>query len=230
MTDRESIRSDAVLNIIDHEIGNYLTVISGARVILRFFEELEPENTKQMLDDIARAGEHISQIMREMRALTAGTLEVEPRYITDMIPSIVGEFVHSTHRKVELEPGEQLTKPIVLCASGSVSMVLSNLLRNADKYGVRELPIKVKIDETDEEIKISVTNFGNDIVPKDLERVFDMGYRARSAKESGVAGSGIGLAFCKLAVEAQNGRIWAESEYGITTFSFTLPKVEIPGE
>ena len=54
------------------------------------------------------------------------------------------------------------------------------------------------------------------------ERIFDKFMRVQ--RESAPKGLGLGLAFCKLAVEAHGGHIWVDSGRGSgATFSFTLP-------
>ena len=57
---------------------------------------------------------------------------------------------------------------------------------------------------------------------KDLERIFDKFARIKSNNRPG--GLGIGLAFCRLAIQAHAGRIWVESEEGKgSRFTFILP-------
>jgi signal transduction histidine kinase len=70
-----------------------------------------------------------------------------------------------------------------------------------------------------------VTDTGPGIPEKDRERVFERfvqlnkGERVRGSK-----GSGLGLTFCKLAIEAHGGRIWVDSgPEGGAAFHFTLP-------
>jgi signal transduction histidine kinase len=62
---------------------------------------------------------------------------------------------------------------------------------------------------------------GPGIAPQELPHVFE---RYRHARPSAGGGSGLGLFIAKGIVEAQGGRIWAESKLGVgTTFHFTLP-------
>lgn len=73
-------------------------------------------------------------------------------------------------------------------------------------------------------IRISVKDTGNGIPHEDLGRIFERYTQAHNAADREKGGAGLGLAFCKLAVESFNGIIWAESEAGIgSEFVMLLP-------
>ena len=60
---------------------------------------------------------------------------------------------------------------------------------------------------------VGVTDSGPGIAPEDQERLFEM-YQRSGTTARRKPGSGVGLAFCKLAVEAHGERIWIESAPG----------------
>jgi len=71
-------------------------------------------------------------------------------------------------------------------------------------------------------VRVSISDTGESIAPEELERIFDRFYQP--ARRGHKRGTGLGLTFCKQAVELHGGRIWAESEPGRgSTFYFTLP-------
>jgi signal transduction histidine kinase len=103
--------------------------------------------------------------------------------------------------------------------------VLVNLLNNALKYSPPGSTVTVRTAPHDEEwIALSVTDNGPGVPQEWAHRVFDK-FEQVQARQAGVAsGSGLGLAFCKMAVQAQRGRIWLESDAKAgTTVTFTLP-------
>ncbi len=68
------------------------------------------------------------------------------------------------------------------------------------------------------------TDQGRGILPEELPRVFDRFYRVADPALYGRQGLGLGLYCCKLLIERQGGRLWAESTPGQgSTFFFTLP-------
>jgi len=100
--------------------------------------------------------------------------------------------------------------------------VLTNLLDNAIKYTPRKGLISVCADLIGQEVQFTVSDTGSGILATDRERIFDRFTRLENAEHT--RGTGLGLAFCKLAVEVHGGRIWVESgsEAG-ASFHFTLP-------
>jgi histidine kinase len=75
-------------------------------------------------------------------------------------------------------------------------------------------------------VEVAVSDRGPGIPPEELPRLFQRRYRAGRPRNKRREGLGLGLYIARGLVEAQGGRIWAESEVGKgSTFFFTLPAV-----
>ncbi len=105
-----------------------------------------------------------------------------------------------------------------------IEQVLDNLISNAAKYGEPYTAIRVASVAHDDGIEVTVTNQGPGLLPEDLPTLFSRFRRSRRARADRVAGLGLGLYIVKGLVEAQGGRVWAESAPGATSFHFTLPR------
>jgi len=106
--------------------------------------------------------------------------------------------------------------------SGDESMLsrtLVNLIANAIKF-TKAGTVTIHVSEDAGNIRFAVRDTGDGIPPESFARIFEKFGQLDSRR----AGTGLGLAFCKLAVEAHGGRINVEStpEVG-STFSFTVP-------
>jgi signal transduction histidine kinase len=127
-----------------------------------------------------------------------------------------------------------------------IARVLQNLLDNALKYSASgdliSLEIQVKPEQQEPQLvtvsdevtvlipgdrvaHIVVRDQGPGIPPEAQDALFTRFSQARSKRSEG---SGLGLFFCRLAVEAHRGVIWVESSPGQgSAFHFTLPLAEI---
>ena len=104
-----------------------------------------------------------------------------------------------------------------------IRRVLINLMENAIKYSTQGHPIHIKVEEQATALFISVKDQGRGIPPEDLEYIFER-YTRSTMTAKKARGVGLGLAFCKLAIEGHGGEIWVESELGKgSTFTFKLP-------
>ena len=106
-----------------------------------------------------------------------------------------------------------------------IRRVLVNMVTNAIKYSPRHGQVDVVASEGEGCLNFSVTDEGPGIPAEYQWRIFDK--FARVQVKDARSGVGLGLAFCRLAVEAHGGRIWVESTPGQgSTFVFTLPLIE----
>lgn len=102
--------------------------------------------------------------------------------------------------------------------------VLVNLLTNAIKYSPNNTNIEIKIYKQDQELRCSVRDFGKGIPEDKLTLIFEKFVQLDNDIKKTYRSTGLGLTYCKMAVEAHNGKIWAESKDGQgAKFIFTLP-------
>jgi signal transduction histidine kinase len=107
---------------------------------------------------------------------------------------------------------------------------LLNLLSNAVKYGGGGAMVEVGVDRRpDDRVAMWVRDRGPGI-PADLRaRVFDKYVRSAHG-QGGTFGKGLGLAFCRIAVEAHRGRVWVEDNApNGSVFVVSIPLPPAPG-
>jgi len=112
--------------------------------------------------------------------------------------------------------------PPVLADRDLVRRVIDNLLSNALKYTTMRIEVSIEWHASESYLQVSVSDDGPGIPPQLRDVIFDRFVQAEAADAR--KGAGLGLTFCRLAVEAHGGRIWVEgSEEGGCRFVFTLP-------
>jgi signal transduction histidine kinase len=112
------------------------------------------------------------------------------------------------------------------CDADLVRRVLENLVTNALKFTSSGGLVEVSLSSADGNICVSVRDSGPGIPPEYHETIFEKFGQVQG--EGQQLGTGLGLAFCKLAVTAHGGEIGVESEVGKgSTFCFTLPNAQI---
>jgi signal transduction histidine kinase len=91
--------------------------------------------------------------------------------------------------------------------------VLQNLVDNALRHSPRGSPVRIEVRQEGGALRFRVRDLGPGVPPSLRERVFDKYVRLSRAEEHGATfGKGLGLAFCRIAVDAHGGRIWIEDE------------------
>jgi len=110
----------------------------------------------------------------------------------------------------------------------ALQQILIHLLQNAGAASPNEGTVHLKVQTRNEEgrdyVLLQVTDTGGGIPAEDMPRVFTRLYRADNVLIQGVGDTGVGLSIAKTLTEAQNGRIWVETENGKgSTFSVLLP-------
>jgi len=128
---------------------------------------------------------------------------------------------------VQVEVASELPQPAV--DADLIGRVLNNLLDNAIKFTPSNGTVRLwaRLDpEQPTMMRLGVSDTGPGIPVEEQSRLFRKFQQAASTSGRRV-GSGLGLAFCKLAVEAHGGRIWVESEPGKgSTFVMQLPLLQ----
>ncbi len=116
--------------------------------------------------------------------------------------------------------------PVVEVDGGQIQRAIANLVENALKFSPPGASVHIRITATRKEAIVRVVDQGPGLEPAELERVFDPFYRHADDPRSG---AGLGLAIARGFVEANGGRVWAESRPGQgATFAIALPVAAVP--
>jgi PAS domain S-box-containing protein len=110
--------------------------------------------------------------------------------------------------------------PLVMADRSQIERVLANLVVNAIRY-TRQGEIRISAELRGHYVAVAVSDTGEGIPPEYLPHIFDKFVQVPGAA---TGGAGLGLAICRLIVEAHGGQISVQSEIGYgSTFTFTLP-------
>lgn len=102
--------------------------------------------------------------------------------------------------------------------------ILSNATAVSPLQGAIQLRVHIKTEDGKNYLLIQVSDSGGGIPPEDLRRVFAPLYRAGDVHARGVGDTGMGLFIAKTLTEAQNGRIWVDTEPGVgSTYNVLIP-------
>ncbi|KQL53837.1 histidine kinase [Heyndrickxia shackletonii] len=119
---------------------------------------------------------------------------------------------------------DQLENGIVRMSENHFEQIMIILLDNAVKYSEQIKKVDIIVEESKEDIKITVKDYGVGIPEKDLPKIFHRFYRVDKARSRAKGGNGLGLAIAKNLVEGYSGTISASSTLGEgTSISLTLP-------
>ena len=230
----DSLRED-LLSMIYHDLrsplGNVISSLDTAASI--FSEQMDP-NLSTLLNIAIRSSQRIERLttsLLDINRLEAGQPLIKPenlnfsRLVTETLES-VDPILKAKKQEVILELTDDL--PLIRGNADMILRVMINLLENASKYLPQEGKITLGGDQEEGSLHIYVQDNGPGIPDSERERIFDKYTRLGSGDVA--RGFGLGLYYCRLAIEAHGGIIWVESTPGSgAKFNITLPVISDPG-
>lgn len=215
---------------VAHELRTPLTAIKGSAEAL--MDGILPASD-ETYGQIHAEAERLSRLVDDLQELSrvesrAIHLDVHAVDSTSLIQTVMKRLqIQSDEKRVALN-FELLRQPIHILADGDRTIqVLTNLMGNALQYTPENgnITVAVERDKDKNEARFSIKDTGDGIPAEHLARIFDRFYRVDKSRSRVRGGSGIGLTIAKHLVEAQGGRIWAESagKNQGSVFIFTLP-------
>ncbi len=202
---------DLLTHMIAHDMKNALNAIIG-------YAESEPFNEKMF--GIHQSGSVILALVNNM--LDTQKFE-ESGMNLHLGEYLVTDIIETARRQVALQYQQKSQQLVIrihqearlLVDKDILVRVLVNLLGNAHKYSGPGSIVTIEAQRTDTQpigtYQITVTDQGEGIPSTELPYIFEKYWKGRSKYTSSVASNGLGLTFCKLAVEGHGGKITATS-------------------
>ena len=232
LKDQENYRREFLGNI-SHELKTPLFTIQG--YILTLVEgAMKDKNVREKyLKRAAKGVERLIAIVKDLDLITQfesgiKTVDKSDFNVFDLIDNVfeLMEF-ESEKNTTSLKYDKNYSEPIFVNADKErILQVLTNLVVNSLKYGIKNGFTQVSIEEFDnDKIIVKVADNGEGIDEQHLPRLFERFYRIDKNRSRKKGGSGLGLSIVKHIIEAHQEQIFVKSKLGIgTEFSFTLQK------
>jgi PAS domain S-box-containing protein len=224
----DQLRQDLSAMVYHDLRGPLHTVYSSLVTLGRLLANTDQSSVLDLLQVGIRGTRQLSRMVEsllDIQRLEEGkaVLDPKPTSLHSLLANaaqLVQPLAAESNQRLSFQLADEL--PFVTVDADMILRVMTNLMENAVKYTPMGGFIKLSANLSDNGVRVSVTDSGPGI-PKHMQRqIFDKFSRVKY--KDAPKGVGLGLAFCRLAVEAHGGQIWVESEPGQgSVFNFTLP-------
>jgi signal transduction histidine kinase len=220
---------DNLVHMIVHDLRSPLMGILGLQELALEHPCTQADPAlREYLSEATAASSHLMAMINgilDVSRLEAGQmpLNLQPCNLNERVQAAVALLtgLSASHDlRLVLAPGN----PVILCDPDLVQRVIANLLGNALKHTPAGTAVVVTVAVVGGSVRVAVQDAGPGIAPEFQKLVFEKFSQAGLRAEGRQFSTGLGLAFCELAVKAHGGSIGVESQVGQgSTFWFVLP-------
>ncbi|MBI2600134.1 PAS domain-containing sensor histidine kinase, partial [Candidatus Daviesbacteria bacterium] len=221
------LRKDEFISIASHELKTPLTSIKTYGQII---QNLAIKQSFAKLIDLAKSMNRQVSVLQDyvnellnVNKIQAGKLSLKKKKFD--IYHLIKEECDNLQKT--LPKHKLLTTSIhakVNADKERIRQVLINLITNAAKYSPKGGKIIIRSQKKNNELIVSVKDFGVGVANSEQERIFERFYQAEGLNRDRFGGLGLGLFISKGIISRHKGQIWVESKKNRgATFFFTLP-------
>lgn len=217
--------------IASHDLRSPLQSVAGYLDLILSDEEMDPATQREFVQTARNEAERLISLadtLLDWTRLEAGQMDLNPQPAD--VQALAGQVLReiwplAQKKNIQLVSDIAPQLPPILVDAPSFHRVLMNLAANALKFTPEGGTVRITAAANDGEVLIQVCDSGPGIPEEELPKVFERFYRGKSAGRA--LGVGLGLTIARQLVEAQRGKIWAQSTPGQgSVFSFTVPMAE----
>ena len=214
---REALRREFTSNV-SHELKTPLTAISGyAELIERGMAgESCPKFAETIRKEATRLLALVNDILHLSRLDEGATVDSAPVELSALVTEVASRFAPIAEQR-HVSISTDAMPATVRGDRALLDEMLSNLVDNAVKYGREGGSVKLRLTQSGEQIRLTVTDDGIGIPGDQLDRVFERFYRVDKSHSRDVGGTGLGLSIVKHAAYLHRARLELDSTLGVGT-------------
>lgn len=205
------------LSSMSHELRTPLNAILGFAQVLKYDDTLDNEQ-QDSVDEIIKGGNHLLELINQVLDLA----KIESGHIKLIVESVkLTDVLNECYSLMNPVASQykicinyiDIGDYYVQADKTRLKQILLNLLNNAIKYNHPDGNVELRVSRSNNNnnLKITVSDTGYGIAEKYLDNLFQP-FNRLDAENSGIEGTGIGLAICLNLIEIMSGRIGVKSE------------------
>lgn len=224
----ENLKRDFV-NMVSHDLRTPLTSVQAfLEMVAQGIYDKSPEKirskAKHSEADIGRLVSMINSLL-QLEKMEAGHIEIVQAntQVEDLVERSINA-VESLAERTGIKLEKKVCDAVIYADEDQLIQVMVNLLSNAIKFSNKDGLVTVEAVEIDDSVEFRVIDRGRGIGADHIDKVFDRFKQVEISDSRVKGGTGLGLAVCKMLVEAHGGKIWVTSMEGEgSTFHFVIP-------
>lgn len=232
LKDLQKLKDD-LAKMITHDINNILTGVKNNLELMSLESRNMPEVLKESLEDAIECTTDLVVLVSDFMdigKMEEGALKakIENTDINALIFHVIKETASVVRKAgINLIRVNEKDEIYFEIDKNLIVRVINNLIINSIKFTPQGGTIEVGVDITENVLEVFVKDTGSGIPFEYREKIFEKFSQIETTQANLKKGRGLGLTFCKLAVEAHGGKIWVESEGRDkgSTFIFTIPEI-----
>ncbi|RME85744.1 MAG: hybrid sensor histidine kinase/response regulator [Planctomycetota bacterium] len=228
-------QKDALVHLIVHDLKNPISGILGHLQLMgmKIGKDGQEEKLRHYQEQAEKSANYLLQLVTDIldvAQLEEGKFPLHLEHffmdqvLDELIESLEG-IMNTMNKKILFQ--ERIHHQVYLDRH-AVKRVFQNLLSNALSFTPRGKEVFLTMQKVEDRLKIRIQDQGPGIPREYHEKIFNQFERAELKKKGIHTGHGLGLAFCKLAVEAMKGRIYVDPQTELKKGSIFV--VELPLE
>jgi len=223
----ERTKNELITNIA-HDLRTPLTSITGYLELLSGETKLDMEVQKKYIGIAYVKTKRLEKLIEDLFGFTKlnygkMSMHVAKVDVMKLLSQLLEEFYPSfVDKNLSYELQSNVPAMIITADGNLLARLFDNLINNAIKYGADGKRILVKVNGNEEQVTISVVNYGYVIPAEELPLIFNKFYRVEQSRSTDTGGTGLGLAIAKNIVDVHGGIIDVTSDLSGTVFTVKL--------
>lgn len=223
------------VTMVSHEFRTPLGITMSAVELLRNYEDrLDPEQRRELLDDIHRSTRGMGGLMEQVLVLgrvgsDTAVCRRMPCDLDELAQKLTDESLSATNRRCPIVWQPEGSLAGAHADAGLLRHLFSNLLSNAVKYSPEGEPVIFTCRREGADAVFTVEDHGVGIPENEHARLFEAFHRCQNVTD--IPGTGLGLVIVKRCVDLHGGQLsFVSAEGKGTTFTVRLPLWENAAE
>lgn len=221
---------DQFFSIVAHDLKNpFVTLLGYSNILREDFKELTKDEKLEYIYEIKNTTKKTNALLENLldwSASQTGKIEYTPANMNlrEMVESVSG-LLESQAKNKNIRILNNVEDTARAYADWHmIEVVLRNLLTNAIKFSKETTSVEIDAESRDEEMVISVQDFGMGMDENSRKNLFDINNNSSQKGTKSEKGIGLGLTISKEFVEKNEGSIWVESKINEgSVFYISLP-------